>query len=345
MDMDRVVPLAFPLKGLNVATSYGQQPEQTAAVGVNVRAFDADGRGRGGSRAGLSKFLADTVPSGAHLIQHLNIIVDPQSPALLGDLDPTVPDPSSNNLRQRYPANRKYRAGGSAVKPKVVPPTGGPITLIQKKQEQPGNISGPYSLDFDDPVTVGSTIIAVIRTEKAGSTAELVATVRNGGGIDYDQAGGPGYYAEVTDTEYGPTETESLSIWFRPAQEANDKTIIVTPGSHAIYEVMLLEYSGAASVNPVSNQCKGSGSSATFTLPDLNMNGTDGQMVVAAFTKVNTNVTATGTYIGRFGASGATPANTGVVEKKPISGAAPENPAVDAPLARPWCGIAVAVTR
>src|SRR3954463_844347 len=69
------------------------QPGGTTAAGVNVRAFEAQTqRVRGGSRPGLSRYIDATV-AGTHLIQHLNVIVDPTTDALPDTFDPDPPSP------------------------------------------------------------------------------------------------------------------------------------------------------------------------------------------------------------------------------------------------------------
>jgi hypothetical protein len=80
--------LLFPIKGLDQTSEFEEQPAGTTRLGVNVRAFEAlTQRGRGGSRAGLGKYLEDQIPEGPELIQHLNYIVDPTTPALISDGD------------------------------------------------------------------------------------------------------------------------------------------------------------------------------------------------------------------------------------------------------------------
>ncbi len=78
------IDLHFPKAGLDTSTAYSRQPNRpavngqyarTAAQAYNVRTFDAQGRSRGGSRAGLVKFLA-TQPNGTtYVIQGLNVVV------------------------------------------------------------------------------------------------------------------------------------------------------------------------------------------------------------------------------------------------------------------------------
>ena len=58
----------FPLAGIDRSAAFDQQPKRAALVsrttvlGVNVRSFECiTGRGRGGSRPGLAKYIAGRV--------------------------------------------------------------------------------------------------------------------------------------------------------------------------------------------------------------------------------------------------------------------------------------------
>jgi hypothetical protein len=118
--------MPFPLQGIDVSTEFELQPPQTTPVGLNVRGYEPGTmRARGGSRPGLSEYVPQQLPSGAHLIQHLNYVVDPQEAALLTGFDPLdgggqggVPDPSTNDpsdpFGQRNPG-RQVRTGGSGI--------------------------------------------------------------------------------------------------------------------------------------------------------------------------------------------------------------------------------------
>ncbi len=84
---EKLLEGTFPVSGLYISNPFEEQPPQTAPVGVNVRANDTTLRQRGGSRFGLGQYIPEKVygPSEENfLIQHINIIVDPQADALLG---------------------------------------------------------------------------------------------------------------------------------------------------------------------------------------------------------------------------------------------------------------------
>lgn len=88
---EKFADMPFPMYGLDLLRGFGLQRFNTTAVGNNVRGFEPlTGRGRGGSRPGLTHYapIVPADPTKSLLIQHLNIIVDPQAPALpstLGD--------------------------------------------------------------------------------------------------------------------------------------------------------------------------------------------------------------------------------------------------------------------
>lgn len=117
--------LGFPTKGIDLSTAFGLQRVGTTPVGKNVRTFEpTTDRSRGGSRPGLVKYIAAQLPNGAHLIQHLNLVVDPAASALLDSLDDTgttIDDPSSpgppdswipGKLTRIPLPKRKIRVGG-----------------------------------------------------------------------------------------------------------------------------------------------------------------------------------------------------------------------------------------
>lgn len=82
------VDVTFPVLGVDVAHGIDVQPPQTTILGVNVRAFEpSTNRARGGTRPMLVKFLAEQIPEGAVLIQHLNYVVDPAGTATFDLVD------------------------------------------------------------------------------------------------------------------------------------------------------------------------------------------------------------------------------------------------------------------
>lgn len=82
---EETVDLHFPKAGLHTASALGRQPTRqgpdgtywrTTQTGLNVRAFDpATERGRGGSRCGLSKYVAALLPSTTYVVQLLDVLL------------------------------------------------------------------------------------------------------------------------------------------------------------------------------------------------------------------------------------------------------------------------------
>lgn len=184
-DLDSYPDLTFPEAGLDLSAEFETQAPNTTPVGTNVRAYEPlSGRDRGGSRQGLSRYVSTTV-AGAHLIQHLNLIVDPTPAGLpaysvsppppptsgavdLGGglvpdptegLPPPVPpagtttDPSTNPTDgpPRNNGNREPRDGGSGDQPNrnlpPPPPPPPPVALVQSTYQP---VPGTYTPGLSD---------------------------------------------------------------------------------------------------------------------------------------------------------------------------------------------------
>jgi hypothetical protein len=121
---------SFPSHGINLVQEFEQQPQGTTPLGTNVRAYEAlTQRNRGGSRPGIVPYINSQVGGLSSVIQHLNLIVDPTTDALLID-DPVdgIPDPSTNNLSIRNPPPaRLVRNGGSGQQPNRNKKKGPPV--------------------------------------------------------------------------------------------------------------------------------------------------------------------------------------------------------------------------
>ncbi len=76
--------LHFPFAGIDVSQAVGRQPNQpgpdgkysrTTIKGVNVRAYDTGGRARGGSRAGIEKYVETRPGDTEYVTQYLGVLV------------------------------------------------------------------------------------------------------------------------------------------------------------------------------------------------------------------------------------------------------------------------------
>ncbi len=79
---DPFLPLPYPYHGLDQSSSASGQRPLTTPQSDNVRAIEPKGnRMRGGRRPALAKTQV-IIPTGPHLIQHLQVVVDPNARAL-----------------------------------------------------------------------------------------------------------------------------------------------------------------------------------------------------------------------------------------------------------------------
>lgn len=189
-DQDNILELLFPLYGIDVSSEFDLQRIQTTPVGLNVRGFEpATNRARGGSRAGLSQYVPATV-DGAHVIQHLNYVVDPTGPGgvpgdglLVNDPIVGIPylDPSTNNnadgLGPRYLGQRFVPLGGEGIgqyRKKNHPVSGGGGGYTLQKQNGHSGWSGgvgPFTLNNCGNLNVTDVILICAVTLDGGGPA------------------------------------------------------------------------------------------------------------------------------------------------------------------------------
>lgn len=322
--MDKDVPLQFPLAGLNVATEFGRPPKLTAPVAANVRAHDAlANRKRGGSRPGLSRLAAGRVPAGANLIQHLNVVVDPTEPALAAggtlDLagDELYEDPHSPGTY--------VRKGGSGIQmgrnvSHTLANTPASIAFVRKQHEFFFDAAdGTRTMTLSTQPGLNNLLVVVVTTlvanVGAGPTACRVSFLRNALLNEFTQLGAPLGYADTRYNVGQATEgVYEMSMWYRIADAgANDTSIRFTVANGGVgrnVSVSVLEYSGADAEGPSTHWDKGESAddvtTTSLALPAINMNGTPGQLVVAAFAQTGGTSTAPSGYTERFGDNVAT---------------------------------------
>jgi hypothetical protein len=241
------VDLEFPEGGIDLTGEFNEQPPSTTPVAVNVRALNPDGlRERGGSRAGLKRYIPGPLFDGADLIQHLNVIVDPQAAALQQNFivpgDDWVPDPG---VPGSYvpPGGWGYPSTPSA-------PTGGDTDDGSIRFMQAGSAFGvsealpANTLTLTLPLTVAAGQVVLIgiwtqQTSQLGVAGDPTSgignqnttlTVRDGNGVAYTQVGG---YASTNTEAYviaGSLPTviyHRLSVWRRVATATGGGTITV----------------------------------------------------------------------------------------------------------------------
>lgn len=280
------VGVLFPAAGVDVSSEFQRQPPQTTPVGENVRAFDVLAeRGRGGSRAGLSRFIDATV-DGANVIQHLSVVVDPQADALgssESDID-DVPDPSDGGRNLLTDGSvRLVRRGGNAfrhLKPQSSTPTG--IALVQVgigRQDTDDGGANHKSVLFGTgtPAVNGFLLVFIARRSSTlASGAGITFAVINGTGTAYTQIGTT---REITwlGPDFGMgavTEYISISAYrLKSTGVVADKTIDVTASAACPFTIWGTEFVNVHQTLPVSdNQDVGVDNTPTMTLevgPDL----------------------------------------------------------------------------
>lgn len=136
---EQFLEASFPLAGNDASKEFWRQKKLTSPLAVNVRAEEPVGqRRRGGQRMGLVRFI-DARVNGDNPVQHLNVVVDPQSPALWGNSPgetgrPLGPGPddgridtsTNNNAAGRGPrtsGTTTVRRKGNGVQQKRPTPT------------------------------------------------------------------------------------------------------------------------------------------------------------------------------------------------------------------------------
>lgn len=230
----------FPVAGLDVTSEFARQPADTTADAVNVASFDtlAD-RCRGGSREGLNKFNPDRVVD-ATMVQHLCVLVDPQSPALRtdGDAGGAIADTSTVNPAINRVAGRFVRPGGSG-RPSSVPtnpPAPGDIARIQLKSQGTDASADQRTMSFDAQPESTESVIVVIVLMLASAPGVEIDSITNANLNDYTQIGG---YEEVE--KVGSYLVASM--WYKTASAgAADTDIRVTPGGSVTMLIVGIEY-------------------------------------------------------------------------------------------------------
>lgn len=178
---EQYADLTFPVGGIDQQGEVGQQPGLTTPVGVNVRGLDPRTRRlRGGSRSGLSKYLPVRVDGTSTVIQHLAMIVDPTTAAMLasfvddygvtggGDIGEGIADPMTNVDSGGDPDHPDYRNPG-----RDIPDGGSGVTLNPRTPDIPdadkagvdGQSSSGWEYVQHAEVSVGQSILTETRTD------------------------------------------------------------------------------------------------------------------------------------------------------------------------------------
>ena len=260
---DKFLEWLFPVAGIDRQEEFQEQPALTTPVAKNVRAFEpSSDRGRGGSRPGLSKYLADATPAGTHEIQHLQIIVDPQGPLTglsFGPSDTTTNDTSDGGRAVLDSGEtRKIREGGSGFythpeTDQTPDSSDDPIALRQFKKAE---TNGDATVALDSEPLENSILVVAVRLIRNSTENVLDAgmDVQNNAGAAFTRIGeadaDDGYvrgHNTDLDTEY------VLSVWTKTATaSANDQTIriLVDSASGGSCDVYVMEFQRVSTGTP-----------------------------------------------------------------------------------------------
>ncbi len=274
--------LPFPFAGINITTEFQEQPPETTPVGENVRGLDTfDLRMRGGSRPGLIKYIPQQLPSGANVIQHLAVIVDPQAEAYRQEF--LVPDPDwvedPLNPGTFVPPGGWGNPGPGA--PEEEPASS--IAFVQKKgQNGFGLTAAMQTMVFDNPVHNGTDdrLVLIFVGTSHNVNLGLQVTVESDAGAFTRIGQGnadDGYRRMVV----GGFET-SISIWYRMVSaDAGEQTINVTPSALGFLKFFGADFSGLDTAPTVDNNfASGSGSSLSTGIVDI---AGEGRLLVGFF--------------------------------------------------------------
>lgn len=236
---ERLIDLEFPIAGVSLLQEVQEQPPGTTIVGVNVRATNPDGlRSRGGTRAGLSRYCSNQVPSGAGLIQHLNVIVDPTTERLPQNF--TVPDETW--VEDPLNPGHYVPPGGWGVQPNpnVTPPANPSLTLDFEQSFVDGTNLVTTEQTFSYSTQPGGGRISFVWVVTHDVASGATVTVTNASGDAYTQVGA---YVRRTHTLSG--NQFSLSLWRRTlTSAAGEIDVKVLPSQEVTLCVAGLEWSG-----------------------------------------------------------------------------------------------------
>jgi hypothetical protein len=212
----------------------------------------------------------------------------------------------SNNSRTRYSV--RYVPGTMTVASAA-----GPIAFVRKAQK--GDFSASGGLVWTLPVTptAGNSIVLIVATQGFLQAAPSFSTPTNGDDSAYTQVGGFGYQAEF-ESPLGVNDFVLAMFTRKVAAGGGEDTVKVTitdpGGGFGVYQLIALEYSNvsASAVTAFVKREVGDPAPAErpVTLPDLDLNNSSGQAVVAAFIGPtspgagNVSPTTPAGYIGRY---------------------------------------------
>lgn len=346
---EQFIDVSFPEQGIDTSNEFRLQKPLTTPYAKNVRHKEPLGMRRGGQRKGLIRYIDDQL-EGGEVIQHLNVVVDPQAPGLtassdLWDVTDGVLDASTNNLRVRNPGERYLPPTGSGRRPNRNIPTDDPpegaISFVQAKHTSHGSSSSatPRSTVLDAPPesTTSLVIAIVMQTDDSAGGYGDVSSVENAVGGAYERVGGIGYDVRWRWALFPSMDNGffNFSVWYRRASTAavDEQTVVVTPSSAdaKTLSVILLEYRNCDPTSPVFDFDQATGTAGAgdpMSSGSVTPNNTSGELVLGLFWRHNAVKSAGADYterVGNVGVSGIS-ASMLVEEKANVSGLSPVAP-------------------
>lgn len=227
---EQLVAVDFPESGIDTSSGTEAQRDGTTPDAVNVVLADTyEHRDRGGSRPGLVAYVAQQLPTGVNLIQHLNVIVDPTTDALLDTFDYDGPrpifDPSSIGPPASWPA---ILPGGEGTRnPGRYIPDGG--WARQPNKNKAKKLAPKIIWAEPAAITVGTALSGV---QLNATAVDPVTGAAVAGVFTYTPAAG---------TVLGPGENQLLSVAFVPTNQTRFRNV----SSHTQIDVRYWSYIGA----------------------------------------------------------------------------------------------------
>lgn len=289
------VGVMFPVAGVDRSTEFGRQPVDTAAEGQNVRAFETiDERARGGSRPGLSKFINELV-SGANVIQHLNVVVDPQAP-VLGVSGDGMDDPSDGGRNLLTDGSiRQVRVGGSGYRHQTAP------VFRQFKGLGFGAVAaGAHTLSLTSQPLTNSLLVVLVGTDSP--TSDVTVAVESDATTLRDYTGVNASLANQYMRHSSGANQASMSMWYRRIglSSALEQLVRVTTPATAQLKIIILEYIDFQSA-PFDQEetVEVPGATTARSVGPVNVAGSK-EIVIGAFMANSSNlVTPDAGYAGR----------------------------------------------
>lgn len=290
---DKLTEVEFPGGGIDRTGEFQEQPPGTTPEAVNVRAVNPDTlRDRGGSRAGLIRYIPGPLFVGADMIQHLNVIVDPQAAALqqvfIVPGDDWVEDPLNPGFF--VPPG----GWGFQPNPNAPPPApGGGIAFVQSSNDRREWIDPPggertydFATWFDSEPVIGNTLVVALMTveDTPGSALNVTATVTNDSGATYERLGSGGANGGYERVTVPSGEQMTVSLWRKKVAATADQTLKINMSDPDVFvHWIMVEYANVANSTPAGFAFNNSAGPTTALSTSGFTLGSANQMALAAF--------------------------------------------------------------